>query len=160
MVDVVDAATRSRMMSGIRGRNTKPEILIRRLLHRRGFRFRLDVRELPGRPDIVLPRYRAAIFVHGCFWHGHDCPLFKWPQTRPEFWREKIARNRTNDAKALAALAAQGWRIAIVWECAIRGADRDVGALIEQLETWLRSGALTLFEARGPRAAQPLQVSR
>lgn len=160
MVDVVDAATRSRMMSGIRGRNTKPEILIRRLLHRRGFRFRLDVRELPGRPDIVLPRYRAAIFVHGCFWHGHDCPLFKWPQTRPEFWREKIARNRTNDAKALAALAAQGWRIAIVWECAIRGADRDVGALIEQLETWLRSGAFTLFEARGPRAAQPLQVSR
>lgn len=160
MVDVVDAATRSRMMSGIRGRNTKPEILVRRLLHRRGFRFRLDVRELPGRPDIVLPRYRAAIFVHGCFWHGHDCPLFKWPQTRPEFWREKIARNRANDAKALAALAAQGWRIAIVWECAIRGADRDVGALIEQLETWLRSGAFTLFEARGPRAAQPLQVSR
>lgn len=160
MVDVVDAATRSRMMSGIRGRNTKPEILIRRLLHRRGFRFRLDVRELPGRPDIVLPRYRAAIFVHGCFWHGHDCPLFKWPQTRPEFWREKIARNRANDAKALAALAAQGWRIAIVWECAIRGADRDVGALIEQLDTWLRSGTFTLFEARGPRAAQPLQVSR
>ncbi|MFX1736390.1 very short patch repair endonuclease [Paraburkholderia sp. A1RI_3L] len=160
MVDVVDAATRSRMMSGIRGRNTKPEILVRRLLHRRGFRFRLDVRELPGRPDIVLPRYRAAIFVHGCFWHGHDCPLFKWPQTRPEFWREKIARNRANDAKALAALAARGWRIAIVWECAIRGADRDVGALIEQLETWLRSGAFTLFEARGPRAAQPLQVSR
>lgn len=160
MVDVVDAATRSRMMSGIRGRNTKPEILIRRLLHRRGFRFRLDVRELPGRPDIVLPRYRAAIFVHGCFWHGHDCPLFKWPQTRPEFWREKIARNRANDAKALAALAAQGWRIAIVWECAIRGADRDVGALIEQLDTWLRSGAFTLFEARRPRAAQPLQASR
>ncbi|WP_042301822.1 very short patch repair endonuclease [Paraburkholderia kururiensis] len=153
MVDVVDAATRSRMMSGIRGRNTKPEILVRRLLHRRGFRFRLDVRELPGRPDIVLPRYRAAIFVHGCFWHGHDCPLFKWPQTRPEFWREKIARNRANDAKALAALAAQGWRIAIVWECAIRGADRDVGALIERLDTWLRSGAFSLFEARGPRAA-------
>lgn len=158
MVDVVDAATRSRMMSGIRGRNTKPEILIRRLLHRRGFRFRIDVRKLPGRPDIVLPRYRAAIFVHGCFWHGHDCPLFKWPQTRPEFWREKIARNRANDAKALAALAAQGWRLAIVWECAIRGADRDVGALIEQLDTWLRSGAFTLFEARGPHAAQPLQV--
>ncbi|WP_114813696.1 very short patch repair endonuclease [Paraburkholderia kururiensis] len=160
MVDVVDAATRSRMMSGIRGRNTKPEMLIRRLLHRRGFRFRLDVRELPGRPDIVLPRYRAAIFVHGCFWHGHDCPLFKWPQTRPTFWREKIARNRANDAKALAALAAQGWRIAIVWECAIRGADRDVDALIERLDAWLRSGAFTLFEARGPRAAEPLRAPR
>ncbi|MFP4906044.1 very short patch repair endonuclease [Paraburkholderia sp. BR14261] len=122
MVDVVDTATRSRMMSGIRGRNTKPEKLIRSLLHRRGFRFRLNVRELPGRPDIVLPRRRAVVFVHGCFWHGHNCALFKWPRTRPEFWREKIARNRLNDAKALAALAAQGWRVAVIWECACRWA--------------------------------------
>ncbi|AUT60103.1 very short patch repair endonuclease [Paraburkholderia terrae] len=141
MVDIVDAATRSRMMSGIRGRNTKPEILIRSLLHRRGFRFRLDARDLAGRPDIVLPRYRAVIFVHGCFWHGHDCHLFKWPQTRPEFWRDKIGRNRANDAKAQAALLEAGWRVATVWECALRGANRDIDGVLQRLIDWLHGGA-------------------
>jgi DNA mismatch endonuclease, patch repair protein len=149
MVDIVDSATRSRMMSGIRGRNTKPEILIRSLLHRQGFRFRLDARDLPGRPDIVLPRYRAVIFVHGCFWHGHDCPLFKWPQTRPEFWREKIGRNRSNDIKAQQALLDNGWRVGLVWECALRGAGRDLDGLLQRLVDWLQSGAAS-FEARGP----------
>jgi len=148
MVDVVDTATRSRMMSGIRARNTKPERQIRSLLHRRGFRFRLNVRELPGQPDIVLPRYRAAVFIHGCFWHGHDCPLFKWPHTREDFWRAKIARNRANDARALAALAAQGWRVAVIWECALRGAGRDTDALLQRLALWLQSGEATYFEAR------------
>jgi len=155
MVDVVDAATRSRMMAGIRGRDTKPERVIRSLLHRRGFRFRLDVRELPGRPDIVLPRYRAVVFVHGCFWHGHGCPLFKWPRTRTEFWREKIARNRANDARALAALAAQGWRVAVVWECALRGTGQGRGpagdpeGVAERLDAWLKDRASAWFEARG-----------
>ena len=144
MVDVVDAATRSRMMSGIRGRNTKPELMIRSLLHRRGFRFRLDARDLPGRPDIVLPRYRAVVFVHGCFWHGHDCHLFKWPQTRPEFWREKIDRNRSNDERATLALLASGWRVAVVWECALRGAHRDIESVIQHLDDWLRGDADTL----------------
>ncbi len=139
MVDVVDRATRSRMMSGIRGRNTKPEILIRSLLHRRGFRFRLDARDLPGRPDIVLPRYGAVVFVHGCFWHGHDCHLFKWPQTRPDFWRDKIGRNRCNDERSKAALLASGWRVAIVWECALRGANRDIEDVIQRLSDWLHS---------------------
>lgn len=148
MVDVVDSATRSRMMSGIRGRDTKPEVLIRSLLHRRGFRFRLDVRELPGRPDIVLPRYRAVVLVHGCFWHGHNCALFKWPSTRPEFWRAKIGRNRTNDARALAALTAQGWRVAVIWECALRGAAQDPQAVVERLATWLRDDTQSWFEAR------------
>ncbi|BCF89266.1 very short patch repair endonuclease [Paraburkholderia largidicola] len=141
MVDIVDAATRSRMMSGIRGRNTKPEILIRSLLHRRGFRFRLDARDLAGRPDIVLPRYRAVIFVHGCFWHGHDCHLFKWPQTRAEFWRDKIGRNRANDAKAQAALLDAGWRVATVWECALRGANRDIDGVLQRLIDWLHGDA-------------------
>jgi len=141
MVDIVDAATRSRMMSGIRGRNTKPEILIRSQLHRRGFRFRLDARDLAGRPDIVLPRYRAVIFVHGCFWHGHDCHLFKWPQTRPEFWRDKIGRNRANDAKAQAALLDAGWRVATVWECALRGANRDIDGVLQRLIDWLHGDA-------------------
>ena len=148
MVDVVDAATRSRMMSGIRGRNTKPEILIRSLLHRRGFRFRLDARDLPGRPDIVLPRYGAVVFVHGCFWHGHDCHLFKWPQTRPEFWRDKIGRNRSNDERAQLALHAGGWRVAVVWECALRGANRDVDGVIQRLADWLH-GDIDALDLRG-----------
>ncbi|MBF3441997.1 very short patch repair endonuclease [Burkholderia pseudomallei] len=148
MVDVVDSATRSRMMSGIRGRNTKPEILIRSLLHRQGFRFRLHVRDLPGKPDIVLPRYHAVIFVHGCFWHGHDCPLFKLPGTRPNFWREKIGRNRANDHKAWTALLEEGWRVGIVWECALRGANKSSEDVARNLADWLSSDAPTT-ELRG-----------
>ncbi|MCA8298803.1 DNA mismatch endonuclease Vsr [Burkholderia sp. AU30198] len=148
MVDVVDSATRSRMMSGIRGRNTKPEILIRSLLHRQGFRFRLHVRDLPGKPDIVLPRYHAVIFVHGCFWHGHDCSLFKLPRTRPDFWREKIDRNRANDNKALTALLTEGWRVGIVWECALRGANKNIESVAKGLAHWLYSDASTT-ELRG-----------
>jgi len=137
MVDVVDSATRSRMMSGIKGRNTKPEILIRRLLHLHGFRFRLHVRDLPGKPDIVLPRYNAVVFVHGCFWHGHECPLFKWPSTRPDFWREKIERNRANDNKAKEALLSAGWRVGIVWECVLRGRDKNIEGVAKHLSDWL-----------------------
>lgn len=148
MADIVDSATRSRMMSGIRGRNTKPEILVRSMLHRHGFRFRLHVRELPGRPDIVLPRYHAAIFVHGCFWHGHDCPLFRLPGTRADFWRDKIARNRANDQKAKDALLAAGWRVGVVWECAIRGPGIDIGSVARRLDEWLRSEEIEA-EVRG-----------
>lgn len=125
-------------MSGIRGRNTKPEILVRSLLHREGFRFRLHVSELPGKPDIMLPKYRAAIFVHGCFWHGHDCPLYRLPGTRPDFWRNKIDRNRASDRRARDALLAVGWRVAVVWECAIRGAGTDPGQVAQRLAVWLR----------------------
>lgn len=148
MTDIVDSVTRSRMMSGIRGRNTKPEVVIRSLLHRRGFRFRLHVRDLPGKPDIVLPRYHAVIFVHGCFWHGHDCPFFKWPSTRPEFWREKIERNQANDLKATGALMGTGWRVGIVWECAIRGAHKDIDGVAQSLADWLPSSS-PFIEERG-----------
>ena len=147
MVDVVDSATRSRMMSGIRGRNTKPEVLIRSLLHRQGFRFRLHARDLPGKPDIVLPRYHAVVFVHGCFWHGHDCPLFKWPRTRPDFWREKIKKNQANDNRTREALLANGWRVGIVWECALRGAGKNTGGVAQSLADWLRSDS-PLIEVR------------
>ena len=99
MVDVVDSATRSRMMAGIRSKSTQPELTIRKALHAQGFRYRLHPGNVPGHPDIALPRYRAAVFVNGCFWHGHDCQLFHFPATRPEFWREKIARNRLRDAR-------------------------------------------------------------
>jgi DNA mismatch endonuclease (patch repair protein) len=148
MIDVVDEATRSRMMSGIRARNTKPEVLVRSLLHRQGFRFRLHVRDLPGKPDIVLPRYHAVVFVHGCFWHGHDCPLFKLPGTRPDFWQEKIDRNRANDHKALTSLFAKGWRVGIVWECALRGANKNIESVADGLRHWLYSDAQTM-ELRG-----------
>ena len=148
MVDVVDSATRSRIMSGIRGRNTKPEILIRSLLHRQGFRFRLHVRDMPGKPDIVLPRYRAVLFVHGCFWHGHNCPLFKLPGTRPDFWREKIERNQNNDSRAKEALLADGWRVGIIWECALRGAGKNIEGVAQSLAEWLRSHT-PLIEVRG-----------
>ena len=146
MVDVVDKATRSRMMSGIRGRNTKPEMQIRSLLHRHGFRFRLHVRDLPGKPDIVLPRYRAVIFVHGCFWHGHGCSLFKWPNTRPDFWRTKIETNRANDHKAIESLLASGWRVGIVWECAMRSRGKNIENVAQNLAAWLRSNVQSIEE--------------
>jgi len=141
MADVVNAETRSRMMSGIRGKNTKPEILIRSLLHRRGFRFRLHDRKLPGKPDIVLPRYRAVILIHGCFWHGHDCHLFKWPSSRELFWKQKITVNRENDEKSFRLIRNDGWRVMIVWECALKGRTRlQLDDVIEKIVAWLESG--------------------
>lgn len=138
--DIVDAATRSRMMAGIRGENTKPELTIRQGLHRRGFRYLLHDKRLPGRPDLVLPKWKAAIFVHGCFWHGHDCALYRLPQTRQDFWRSKVARNRERDAETEAKLIQDGWRVLNVWECALKG-KRKLG--IEQVlalaEEWIRS---------------------
>lgn len=126
------------MMSGIRGKNTKPELLIRKALHARGFRYRLHCKDLPGNPDLCLPKYRAVIFVHGCFWHGHGCHLFKWPKTRPEFWRQKIERNRAVDEAALLALLEAGWRVATVWECALKGRLRlPADRVLAELERWL-----------------------
>ena len=141
------------MMSGIRGTHTKPERHIRSLLHRQGFRFRLHARNLPGKPDIVLPRYGAVLLVHGCFWHGHDCPLFRLPGTRRDFWAAKIERNRENDRRAVAALGAAGWRVATVWECAMRGpVGLSDAALTRSLARWLRGKTPTL-EIRGPAGA-------
>jgi len=111
-------------MSGIRGKNTKPELVIRSALHRAGFRFRLHRKDLPGRPDLVFPRYRAVLFVHGCFWHRHDCHLFRWPSTRQEFWRVKIEGNVARDHRQYTELQDVGWRIATLWECAMKGRTR------------------------------------
>jgi len=151
MVDVVSPAVRSRMMAGIRGTNTKPELLLRRGLHRAGFRFRLHDRALPGKPDLVFPRRHAVLFAHGCFWHGHNCHLFKWPKTREDFWKAKIARNREVDARADAALKKLGWRRGIVWECALRGKSRmPIDDVFERLGGWLLSDrdAIELPQAR------------
>ena len=142
MTDNVDVATRSRMMAGIRGKNTKPEILIRKALHARGFRFRLHVKDLPGKPDLVLPKYRALVFIHGCFWHGHACRYFKVPQTRPEFWLEKIRQNQTRDSLQEGALQAMGWRVIIVWECAVRSMKKDKSPLlVDLIARWLINGS-------------------
>ncbi|MBF0235323.1 MAG: DNA mismatch endonuclease Vsr [Desulfamplus sp.] len=137
MTDVVDTKTRSRMMSGIRDKNTRPELLIRSQLHRRGFRFRLHDTKLSGKPDVVLSKYHAVIFVHGCFWHRHECYLFKWPKSRPEFWRKKINGNYNNDQKVMKNLLESGWRVCIVWECAIKGANKDISTIINTIADWL-----------------------
>lgn len=122
--DVHTPQVRSYNMSMIRGRDTRPELLIRRGLHARGYRYRLHDKGLPGRPDMVFSKRRAVLFVHGCFWHGHDCPLFRMPATRTDFWATKIATNRSRDAKVRSALSGAGWRVLTVWECSLRGVDR------------------------------------
>ncbi|GGP25817.1 very short patch repair endonuclease [Silvimonas amylolytica] len=142
MTDVVDAATRSRMMSGIRGKNTSPEITLRKALFARGFRYRIHVPGLPGKPDLVLPRYHAVILVHGCFWHGHDCRYFKVPQTRTEFWMGKINSNRARDRREYAELKALGWRVLVVWECAVRATRKDASfRLVDFVAEWLTADA-------------------
>lgn len=122
MADIVDPRKRSEMMAGIRAKNTKPELVVRRLLHSLGYRFRLHHKDLPGKPDIVLPKWKTAIFVHGCFWHGHEnCPLFRLPKSRTEFWAAKIAANRERDAKVKGDLNKLGWKIIEIWECSSKG---------------------------------------
>lgn len=142
-------------MSGIRGKDTAPERLVRSLLHRRGLRFRLHAGDLPGRPDIVFPRFRAVVMVHGCFWHGHNCPLFRLPATRTEFWKTKITRNRLNDERASARLEELGWRVATVWECALRGKQRmQPEALAQALADWLHGSDRALVLSSVPEDRQ------
>lgn len=138
MTDVVDQNKRSKMMSGIQGKNTKPEILVRSGLHRLGFRFRIHYSKLPGKPDIALPKYNALILVHGCFWHGHKCHLFKYPHTNPEFWKSKIQSNRARDARQRTHYEQQGWRTLVIWECALKGKHKlPFLSLLEVTRTWI-----------------------
>ena len=133
------------MMAGIRGKDTKPELFIRKALHARGFRYRLHDSKLPGKPDMSFPKYRAVILVNGCFWHGHDCHLFKWPSTRQEFWHRKITRNREKDKETRQTLKKQGWRVGVIYECALKGKTRlDPDRVIAATEKWLRSGQESL----------------
>ena len=153
MVDVMSADKRSALMSRIRGRDTGPEVRIRRFLWQAGLRYRLHARGLPGRPDLVLPRWNAVVFVHGCFWHSHvGCPYFRLPKTRAEFWEQKLRGNLERDARAVAALTASGWRVAIVWECAVRA---DALAAGQALEHWVRHGVLDIqIEGAGTAVRQ------
>lgn len=143
MADVLTPEQRRLNMSRIRGQNTKPELILRKGLHAAGFRYRLHAKELPGRPDMVFPRYQAVVMVHGCFWHGHNCPMFKLPQTRRDFWLAKIAGNRSRDEQVNARLAAAGWRVLTVWECCLKGpARKPVPDVVARCAEFLSSDAV------------------
>ncbi|WP_312252579.1 very short patch repair endonuclease [Stenotrophomonas sp.] len=142
MADSLTPEQRSAQMSRIRGSNTKLEVLVRKGLHARGLRYRLGGAKLPGRPDIVLPKYRTVVFVHGCFWHGHDCPLYRLPKTRPEFWADKIGKNRARDQRVTSELEAMGWGVLTVWECSLRGKTAiGQASFLDQLAKTLRQTA-------------------
>ena len=138
MPDIVDKATRSRMMAGIRNKDTRPELSLRKALHARGLRYRLHDRRLPGRPDLVFPKHRAVCFVHGCFWHRHPgCRYATTPATRPAFWQAKFADNVARDERNCQQLLQEGWRIAVVWECSLRG--NRLESTVSQIANWIAS---------------------
>jgi DNA mismatch endonuclease, patch repair protein len=144
MADIVDSQTRSRMMAGIRGKNTKPELALRRSLHGLGFRYRLHAKGVLGKPDIVMPKYHAVIFVHGCFWHRHvGCRCTTYPTTRPEFWTAKFDANVARDAAVQSALLEAGWRVGIVWECALR-TEASIAQTRDIVAAWLHAGDTVL----------------
>ncbi|WP_255873295.1 very short patch repair endonuclease [Microbulbifer elongatus] len=145
-MDIVDRRTRSRMMAGIRGRDTKIEVRIRKALWGLGFRYRIPrakgYKGLPGIPDMVLPKYRAVILINGCFFHGHDCHLFRLPKQNRQFWKEKIEKNRKRDASFSNARKTLGWKTLIVWECSLRGKTAiPFDLLVEKLSRWVVEGA-------------------
>lgn len=152
MTDVVDAATRSRMMSNIRAKNTRPELFLRKALHARGFRYRLHVKDISGKPDLVFPRYNALIDIRGCFWHSHGCHYCKPLATNLEFWQKKLVENQRRDKRNLDKQREAGWRCLIAWECAVRKAQRtgdslDVVGLAAQ---WLIAGSdLAVIDEQG-----------
>lgn len=120
MTDIFSKQKRSQIMSKISGKDTKPEIKVRKYLFSKGFRYRKNVKDLPGKPDIVLPKYKAVIFVHGCFWHGHDCPAGKLPKTNYEFWSKKIGENKNRDQRNYEKLKEDGWDVIVIWQCEIK----------------------------------------
>lgn len=141
MVDKFTTETRSKIMSLIKGKNTKPELVIRKSLHALGFRYRLHDKKIPGQPDIVFPKYKAVIMVNGCFWHGHDCHIFKLPKSKTEFWLNKITKNTHRDEKNKILLLKLGWRVAVVWECAIFGKTKlPFDELLICLSDWIKNG--------------------
>lgn len=134
MVDVHTREARSRNMRAIKSKDTRPELLLRKALHARGFRYRLGGAGLPGRPDLVLPKYKSAIFVNGCFWHGHDgCRYFKIPATRTDFWMEKIGGNKRRDIQTIEKLKAAGWNVFVVWECSMKPSGVGVQTVVDSL---------------------------
>jgi DNA mismatch endonuclease, patch repair protein len=155
MVDIVNTSTRSRIMASIRGTNTKPEMVLRRLLHASGLRYRLHARNLPGKPDIVFPRRKAVVFVHGCFWHRHSgCHWCTTPAANSGFWSKKFAENVKRDQRCVEELLELDWRVGTVWECALRGEEAPRTSIL--LQNWLGSNSLQ-FETDliRPQASMP-----
>jgi DNA mismatch endonuclease (patch repair protein) len=145
MVDIVSETVRSRMMASIRGQNTKPEMIVRKFLHGNGFRYRLHVRSLPGHPDLVLPKYRVVIFVHGCFWHQHaGCRYATVPDQNREKWLHKFAQNVERDRRNLSQILESGWRVIVIWECGIRTA--KARAQLDSLPELIRGGRIPVIE--------------
>ncbi|PLR50747.1 very short patch repair endonuclease [Chimaeribacter arupi] len=141
MADVHSKEIRRKNMSAIRAKDTAPELWLRYRLHALGFRYRLHVKDMPGIPDILMPKYKCVIFVHGCFWHRHQCHLFHWPSTRPEWWREKLGKNYYRDLVVQDKLRESGWRVLTVWECAIKGKNKiDEMLLIKEVSEWIING--------------------
>ncbi|EIM04284.1 very short patch repair endonuclease [Rhodanobacter denitrificans] len=147
MADVLTLEQRQLNMSRIKGKNTKPEMLIRRGLHARGLRYRLHDRSLPGRPDIVFRKYNTAVFIHGCFWHAHGCIMSKLPATRQDFWEAKLSANAARDHKAVQELQSNGWRVLNIWECALRGPQRwTEDALLDRVAHFIQHSDLPLLD--------------
>lgn len=149
MADIVSAEKRSQMMSGIRSKNTRPELLIRTGLHSKGFRYSLHDKSLPGTPDVKLKKYKAVIFVHGCFWHRHTCHLATTPSTRTEFWQAKFKKNQETDRRHKKQLEEAGWRICVIWECSLRGrTKKPLEEVLNMCSNWLLSNDNSI-EIRG-----------
>jgi len=158
MADIVSPAKRSQMMSRIRGKNTKPELIIRKALFRRGFRYRIHDTRLLGKPDLVFKKHGAVILINGCFWHGHNCHLFKWPSSRQDFWKKKITHNQNRDMENLKRLKGNGWRVLVVWECAIKGRTRmPLDEVLDEIQMWLVDGEL-YHELRGYEEASRMNL--
>jgi len=157
MADIVSREKRSEMMSGIRGRDTRPELLVRRALHARGLRFSLHRKELPGKPDIVLRKWRTVVFVHGCFWHRHGCKYSTMPKSNVDFWHTKLSTNVANDTRHRVALEQLGWNVAYVWECELKGKSAQaIAAVIDRVERQIREGVLPAATAwSGNRSRKP-----
>lgn len=152
MTDRVDRDTRHRIMSSNRARDTGPELEVRKALNSRGFRFRLGGRGLPGKPDLALPKHRAVVFVHGCYWHGHECTRSPRSKSNREYWESKIEQNRERDGQAVKSLLSLGWRVLVIWECAIRRRDPPFGesATLGRVVSWLHgTGKLGILSEKG-----------
>lgn len=142
MADSVSSQKRSEVMARVRSRDTRPEMVVRRGLHARGFRYRLHVKDLPGKPDMVFRKYGAVVLINGCFWHGHDCQLYRFPKSNTSYWIPKIRGNIERDKRHMRALRERGWRILIIWECALKGRNKlPLVCVLDDSSRWLINGS-------------------
>ena len=158
MTDSISVERRSQIMALVGSKDTKPELLIRKGLHARGFRYRLHVKELPGKPDLVFPRYKSVILINGCFWHGHSCQLYRFPKSNTNYWKQKIARNIERDTSNRQSLHDEGWRVLTIWECALKGREKlELEQVVALAAAWLRASS-SISEIKGTWVQEPLAV--